>query len=115
MFARIIVFVALALLLGVASISAEERAPALIEKAQALLKKEEFLSAKPLLEKALAQQRSRDSVEYATVLALLGRVQAETNQAAVAITNINRALVILRGRGAPEAAIASADYALARA
>jgi CHAT domain-containing protein len=111
-----IIFAAAMLFLSDCCTSAQDRPPrVLIDEAQRLIREEEFGNAKPLLERAEAQLRGKRGFEYATTLAMLGRVLAETDDAALAITNIHRALELFRGSSAPEATIASAEYALARA
>src|SRR5262245_1969168 len=106
-------------LLSVGDASTQERAPRnAIDRAQALLRTEDFANAKRALEKLEkdeARLRGKDNVDYARILAMLGRAQAETNQAAPAVANIGHALDILRSRRAPDAEISSAEHALARA
>jgi CHAT domain-containing protein len=105
-----------ALFLSVTSAWAQQESPRLlIEKAQSLLRKEEFVSAKVFLEKAEARLRGKDNTEYGTALAMLGRVQVETDTSSVGLANIERALGVLRNRRAAAPAVAAAEYALARA
>ena len=80
-----------ALLAPTASATASAEEPVekerLVEEARALVLKRDFAKARPLLERAAALD-----AEDPAILSLLGRSQAATRQAALAIPNLRKAL-----------------------